>query len=140
MSNFEIVPPWTSHYLYFCLPELVIIQISAYLNYSKALRYTFFGEWKNSCSSNSCNFCYLIGWRQDDIKTVLFSSNIFGPYSKTCTCKVRSAWCRVSWGLTVAFTLVSFTVLQLLFELPIQIPVELLIKISKCEWNRIWTI
>ena len=33
------------------------------MTYSKALRYTFFGEWKNSCSSNSCNFCYLIGWK-----------------------------------------------------------------------------
>ena len=31
-----------------------------------------------------------------------FSSSIFGPYSKTCTCKVRAAWGRVSRGLTVA--------------------------------------
>ena len=31
--------------------------------YSKASRCTFFGEWKNSCSSNSCNFFYLIGWK-----------------------------------------------------------------------------
>ena len=30
-----------------------------------------------------------------------FSSNIFGPNSKTCTCKVRAAWGRVSRGLTV---------------------------------------
>ena len=30
-----------------------------------------------------------------------FSSNIFGTYSKTCTCKVRAAWGRVSRGLTV---------------------------------------
>ena len=30
-----------------------------------------------------------------------FSSNFFGPNSKTCTCKVRAAWGRVSRGLTV---------------------------------------
>ena len=30
-----------------------------------------------------------------------FSSNIFGPYSKTCTCKVHAAWGHVSRGLTV---------------------------------------
>ena len=39
--------------------------------YSKALRWRFFGEWKKSCSSNLCNFCYLIEWRQDDQKTML---------------------------------------------------------------------
>ena len=30
-----------------------------------------------------------------------FSSNNFGPNSKTCICKVRAAWGRVSRGLTV---------------------------------------
>ena len=65
---------------------------------------------KNSCSSNSCNFCYLIGWKgrwsknraaQGFYYINSFSSNIFGPYSKTCTCKVRAAWGLVSRGLTV---------------------------------------
>ena len=80
--------------------------------YSKALRCTFLGEWKNSCSSNSCNFCYLIGWKARWSKNRAaqgfyyinsFSSNIFGPNSKTCTCKVRAAWGRVSQGLTVVY-------------------------------------
>ena len=83
-----------------------------HITYSKALRCTFFGEWKNSCSSNSCNFCYLIGWKARWSKNRAaqgfyyinsFSSNIFGPNSKTCTCKVRAAWGRVSWGLTVIY-------------------------------------
>ena len=37
----------------------------------------------------------------------LFSSNIFGPNSKTCTWKVRAAWGLVSRGLTVMGSPVS---------------------------------
>ena len=68
-------------------------RIFFWVKYSKALRCTFFGEWKNSCSSNSCNFCYLIGWKARWSKNRAsqgfyyinsFSSNIFGPNSKTC--------------------------------------------------------
>ena len=38
--------------------------------YSKALRCMFFGEWKNSCSSNLCNLSSLIGLGQDHQKNV----------------------------------------------------------------------
>ena len=31
----------------------------------------FLGKEKTRAAQNSCNFCYLIGWRQDDQKTVL---------------------------------------------------------------------
>ena len=58
----------------------------------------FLGNEKTRADQNSCKFCYLIGWSQDDQKTVLlkvfmyyinsFSSNIFRPYSKMWTCKV----------------------------------------------------
>ena len=88
----------------------IICILEQFWNYSKAWRCTFFGEWKNSCSSNSCNLFYLIGWKARWSKNRAaqgfyyinsFSSNIFGPNSKTCTCKVRAAWGRVSQGLTV---------------------------------------
>ena len=69
----------------------------------------FLGEKKTCAAQNSCNFCYLIRWKQNDLKTVLlkvftinsFSSNFLGPNLKTCTCKVRAAWGSVSRGLTV---------------------------------------
>ena len=78
--------------------------------YSKALRCTFFWERKNSCSSNSCNFCYLIWlkarWSENRAAQGFhfinsFISNFFGSNSKTCTCEVCAAWGRVSRGLTV---------------------------------------
>ena len=40
-----------------------------------------------------------------------FSSNIFGPNSKTCTSKVRAAWGRVSRGLTV-FSIVVIKIIS----------------------------
>ena len=78
--------------------------------YSKALRCTFFGEWKNSCSSKFVELLLLnrvkARWSKNRAAQGFyyinsFSSNIFGPNSKTCTCKVRAAWGRVSRGLTV---------------------------------------
>ena len=34
----------------------------------------FFGEEKTRAAQNSCNFCNLIGWKQDDQKTVLLKA------------------------------------------------------------------
>ena len=63
-----------------------------------------------------------------------FISNVFGTNSKTCTCKVRAAWGRVSQGLTVIhffeitimkhFSLKSVSVFWLLM---------ILFKIGQCE-------
>ena len=78
--------------------------------YSKAWRCTFFGEWKKYCSSKFVQLLLLnrgkARWSkrraaQGFYYINSFSSNFFGPNSKTCTCKVRAAWGRVSRGLTV---------------------------------------
>ena len=69
------------------------------LDYSKGLRYTFWGELKNSCSSNSCNLSYLIRQKQNHQKIMQLKfftinsciSNVFGPYSKVCTVKIRAS-------------------------------------------------
>ena len=42
-----------------------------FLEYSKALRCTFWGKEKTHAAQSSRNFCYLIGWKQDDQKIVL---------------------------------------------------------------------
>ena len=79
--------------------------------YSKALRCTFFGERKNSCSSKFVQLFLLNKAESKMIKKSCcsrfyyinsFSSSFFGPNSNSCTCKVRAAWGRVSRGLTVA--------------------------------------
>ena len=78
--------------------------------YSKALRCTFLGERKNSCSSKFVQLLLLnrmkAKWSKNRAAQGFhyinsFSSNFFGPNSKTCSCKVRAAWGRVSRGLTV---------------------------------------
>ena len=67
----------------------------------------FFGKEKIQAAQNSCNFCYFIGKMMKNCAAQgfwdinLFSLNFFGPNSKTCTCKVRAAWDRVSRGLIV---------------------------------------
>ena len=80
------------------------------LQYSKALRCTFFGERKNSCSSKFVQLLLLnrvkARWSKKRAAQGFhyinsFISNFFGPNSKTCTCEVRAAWGRVSRGLTV---------------------------------------
>ena len=47
----------------------------------------FRGKEKTRAAQNSCNFCYLIGWRQDDQKTVLL--------------KVFTRWIRSAQGITI---------------------------------------
>ena len=78
--------------------------------YSKALRCTFFGERKNSCSSKFVQLLLLnrvkARWSENRAAQGfhfinLFISSFFGPNSKTCTCEVRAARGRVSQGLTV---------------------------------------
>ena len=78
--------------------------------YSKALRCTFFGERKNSCSSKFVQLLLLnrVKARWSEIRAAQsvhfinsFISNFFGPNSKRCSCEVRAAQGRVSWGLTV---------------------------------------
>ena len=78
--------------------------------YSKALRCTFFGERKKSCSSKFVQHLLLNRMKARWLKNRAaqgfhyinsFISNFFGPNSKTCTCEVRAAWGRVSQGLTV---------------------------------------
>ena len=103
----KIIQLMQSHWMYdnstFCK------QTENTLDYSKGLRYTFWGELKNSCSSNSCNLSYLIRQKQNHQKIMQLKfftinsciSNIFGPYSKMCIVKVCAAWSCVSRGLTV---------------------------------------
>ena len=78
--------------------------------YSKALRWTFFWERKNSCSSKLVQLLLLNRVKTKRSKKPCCSRfslhkfvqiNFFGPNSKTCTCKVRVAWGRVSRGPTV---------------------------------------
>ena len=78
--------------------------------YSKALRCTFLGVRKNSCSSKFVQLLLLnrvkARWSVNHAAQGFhfinsFISNFFGPNSKTCTCKVRAARGRVSRGLTV---------------------------------------
>ena len=78
--------------------------------YRKALRCTFFGKRKNLCSSKLVQLLLLnrvkARWSKNSAAQGFyyinsFSPNIFEPYSKTCPCKVRAAWGRVSRGLTV---------------------------------------
>ena len=76
--------------------------------YSKALRCTFLGDWKNSCSSK---FVQLELVDKAKVRTSKNRagfqyvssciSNFFWPFSKACIVKVRAAWDRVSRGLTV---------------------------------------
>ena len=75
--------------------------------YRKALRCTFFGEWKNSCSSKFVqlkllNKAIARTWKNRAAQGFYYInsciSKIFGPYSKTCIVKVRVAWGRVSQG------------------------------------------
>ena len=90
--------------------------------YSKALRCTFFGERKKSCSSKFVQLLLLNRMKARWLKNRAaqgfhyinsFISNIFGPNSKTCTCKVRAAWGRVSRGLTVYKSLMASHCLDL---------------------------
>ena len=86
-------------------------QIRNYYTMAKVhLRSAFFGERKNSCSSKFEQLLLLTRMKakcsenraaQGFYHINLFSSNFFGPNSKTCTCEVRAAWGRVSRGLTV---------------------------------------
>ena len=79
--------------------------------YGKALRCTFLGEWKNSCSSKFVQLELLNKAKARISKhhaaqgfhyINLCISIIFGPStSKTCAVKGRSAWGHVSWGPTV---------------------------------------
>ena len=77
------------------------------IQYSKALRCTFFGERKNSCSSKFVQlFRVKARWSENSAAQGFhyinsFISNIFGPNSKTCTWEVRAAQGRVSRGLNV---------------------------------------
>ena len=80
------------------------------VSYSKALRCTFFWERKNSCSSKLVQLLLFnrakARWSKKRAAQGFhyinsFSSNYFGPNSKTCTCKDRVAWGLVSRGLTV---------------------------------------
>ena len=65
----------------------------------KALRCTFFGEWKNSCSSKFVQLELLNKAKTRSSKNINQGfqyinsciSNFFGPYSKTCIVKVRAA-------------------------------------------------
>ena len=84
--------------------------------FSKALRCTFFGERKNSCSSKFVQLLLLnrVKARCSENRAAQgfhfinsFISNYFGPNSKTCTWEVRAARGRVSQGLTVSLPLVS---------------------------------
>ena len=88
----------------------LIFYFNVKMQYSKALRCTFFGERKNSCSSNFVQLFLLnrmkAWWIRKPCSSRFhfinsFISNSFGPNSKTCTCEVRAAWGRVSRGLTV---------------------------------------
>ena len=81
-----------------------------HFKYSKALRCTFFGERKKSCSSKFVQLLLLnrakARWSKKRAAQGFhninsFISNFFGPNSKTCTCEVRAAQDRVSRGLTV---------------------------------------
>ena len=79
--------------------------------YSKALRCTFFEERKTRAAQNSCNFRVKARWSKNRAAQGFhyinsFISNFFGPNSKTCTCKVRAAWGRVSRGLTVVYCII----------------------------------
>ena len=104
-------------YYFLCLKgtttysKLPIIQMYwSYYKYSKALSCTFFGTKKNMCGSK---FVQLELFNKAKARTSKNRaaksfhyinsciSNFFGPYSKTCFVKVRAAWGRVSWGLTV---------------------------------------
>ena len=80
--------------------------------YRKALRCTFFGERKNSCSSKFVQLLLLnrvkARWSENRAAQGFhyinsFTSNIFGPNSKTCTWEVHATWDRVSRGLTDIF-------------------------------------
>ena len=72
--------------------------------YSKALRCPFLGERKNLCSSKFVQLLLLnrvkARWSRFSLHKFVHLK-FFGPYSKTCTCKVRAARGRVSQGLTV---------------------------------------
>ena len=78
--------------------------------YSKALRSTFFGERKNSCSSKFVQLLLLnrvkARWSKNRAAQGFhyinsFSSNFFGPNSKTSSCKVRASCGCVFRGLTI---------------------------------------
>ena len=94
---------------FFDLKILFLIR-NFFLQYSKALRCTFFGERKKSCSSKFVQLLLLnrvkARWTENHAAQGFrfinsFISNSFGPNSKTCTCEVRAVRGRVSQGLTV---------------------------------------
>ena len=75
--------------------------------YSKALRCTFFGERKNSCSSKFVQLLLLNRTESKMIKKSCcssfyyinsFSSNFFGPNSKTCSLRpcISRPYCRLN--------------------------------------------
>ena len=79
---------------------IFIVFLFIFLFYSKALRCTFFGEWKNSCSSKFVQLELLNKAKTRTSKNRAAQgfhyinsciSNFFGPYSKTCIVKVRAA-------------------------------------------------
>ena len=45
-----------------------ILMLICSSDHSKALKCMFFGEWKNSCSSNLCNLSYLIDQKNVQLK------------------------------------------------------------------------
>ena len=89
------------------LLETAHIYVRAKSNTVRPWDTRFFGKEKTRVAQNSFNFCYLIGnWSENRAAQGFhyinsFTSNIFGPNSKTYTCEVRAAWDRVSRGLTV---------------------------------------
>ena len=83
-----------------------------FLQYSKALRSTFFGERENWCRSKFMQLLLLIKEKalwSNNCATQGFhymnssSSNLLGSSLRTSTCKVRAAWGRASRGLNACW-------------------------------------
>jgi hypothetical protein len=114
------------------------------LNYSKALRCTFLGESKNSCSSKFVQLLLLnrvkARWSENRAAQGFhyinsFISIFFGPNSKTCICKVRAAWGRVSRGLTVNDIQPGYKSGQC--KVP-EAETQTYLKTSRINWNVWW--
>ena len=104
-------------------PENPSLTDHTVITYSKALRCTFLGEWKNLCSSKFVQLELLNKAKARALKNVQlkgshyinsFISNFLGPNAlglvclgprKICISEVCAAWCRVSRGLTVCTSL-----------------------------------
>ena len=110
--------------------------------YSWALRCTFFEEGKNSCRSKFVQLLLLnrvkVRWSKNHAAQGFhyrnsFISNFFGHNSKTCTCKVRAAWGRVSRGLTVMYNQSKVTLHQKSYLWKKRITYEFSIYLGKGE-------